>query len=409
MTFRIHYPNDLMGSDYIRRYDDYFESLPKPPATVQFPSNFSIVHPERAVYYAHGHRSPTSVPSLTSPSPTFSDFVYASSPTDSELSSSSEEIDSSNSIYESPPSLPATPPPSPTSPSTQPSVLAPSNLALVPTFSEDNGFVALETVLGDPTLRFFTRITLETGLLTHTPLATDVVQGLDMGQTYFVLAPIMRDLIAKSLNGVADFIHCAANDHNPFFDGGRPDIPPLIYRCTLDQLCLSIPGISIHSTYQLNPPGRITRFSTEEDVHEYVKLAKAVYHYYINWIANAIRISTGFGYHCSFNWGAPLGMSKTEFIHRVTRYFSYGGYTSLEQFMGHQLHRNAMDFACSRLLSNDPNLRIISFTRGERTFLVRWPIPYYTHEMGDVFVGIYLRERSYTLAGLDAFVINHEP
>jgi hypothetical protein len=251
----------------------------------------------------------------------------------------------------------------------------------VPTFSEDNGFVALETVLGDPTLRFFTRITLETGLLTHTPLATDVVQGLDMGQTYFVLAPIMRDLIAKSLNGVADFIHCAANDHNPFFDGGRPDIPPLIDRCTLDQLCLSIPGISIYSTYQLNPPGRITRFSTEEDVHEYVKLAKAVYHYYINWIANAIRISTEFGYHCSFNWGAPLGMSKTEFIHRVTRYFSYGGYTSLEQFMGHQLHRNAMDFACARPfrtiqifeLSLSPEASAHSWSGGlSRTTRTKW-------------------------------------
>lgn len=66
--------------------------------------------------------------------------------------------------------------------------------------------------------------------------------------------------------------------------------------------------------------------------------------YFILFIANGVRISIEDGYHSSWNYGAAIGMSKTEFLHCVSRWFFYGGYTELAVYMSNLAERSEIDF-----------------------------------------------------------------
>jgi hypothetical protein len=66
--------------------------------------------------------------------------------------------------------------------------------------------------------------------------------------------------------------------------------------------------------------------------------------YFVFWIANGIRLSIEHGYHTAWNWGAAIGMSKVEFIHRVTLTFYYGGYSDLAIYMQNQAEQSNVDF-----------------------------------------------------------------
>ncbi|KAJ7257431.1 hypothetical protein C8J57DRAFT_1472762 [Mycena rebaudengoi] len=420
MPIVLHYPNEVMGLQYCDKYSDFFDAAPVASGPVQFPANFAIAHPELMVYICNGHRGPAAVQY----------FVYSSSP--SSLSSSSS---SSLPLVAPPPSPVGTSPPSPVvaisrhalshlaspsdssysslfsgSASSPPSIsLIPSQLqrALIPTFSPHNGFYALDSVVGDPTLRSLLHHRLATQLAHHIPSAEDVQIDVSMGEHSYSIRPGIRHMMWESLDSVGDYLLCSANNHNPFCQGSRPDIPIFIETANLAQLGLPMPGASLFRVYALQARHHI--FPDIDSAIDFVHMVKSVYHYFINWIANAIRISIEFGYHCSWNWGAAVGMSKVETIHRITRYFFYGNYLSLERFMSHQLLRNEMDFACARIISGAFNLRILSITRGECTYLAHWPLSYQSNDAGDLFVRTHLQELGCSVSTLNQIIMDNEP
>jgi hypothetical protein len=224
-------------------------------------------------------------------------------------------------------------------------LFSPQDHALVPIFSAENGWLALDAVLGDPALRSGYRFSMGSPLQSHVPSTDDIIPILDFGQTTYALRPNIFHMIADSLNRIADFILCAANHHNPWAEGGRPDIPTSIPQELLDELGTRIPGIILFRMYDI----RETTFPTVESALEYMLLAKRVYHYSLNWIANVIRQCVEIGYRSGWRWGTPLAMAQTECTHRITRHFTYDGHTALERFMGHQLTRNEMDFGVQHL------------------------------------------------------------
>lgn len=146
------------------------------------------------------------------------------------------------------------------------------------------------------------------------------------------------------------------------------------------------------------------RFPTQQAALDYLFLMQAVYEYYLLWIANAIRLSTEFGYHCSWRWGSPLSMSHTEWTHRVTRHFVYDGHKSLEHLMSHQLLKNEMDFGCAALLSPYEGVRLLSIIRAERNHLAIWPLNDPVTEEGEVFAKNHLHELNTNIDTLNHIV-----
>jgi hypothetical protein len=279
------------------------------------------------------HSFGTTVITAPSSSPSKPALTPPSSPTSS--ASSLDEISLENlSISSSTPSSPTLPSFRPRTPPT----------AIIPTFDPENGWLALYNILGDPTLCTLTYNALGSPLGYHIASEHDVEPLLDCGEVSWAIRSSICSMIGDGLNPLADFILCAGNDHNPWTAGGRPDIPHFIPAMCLEQLGLSrLPGIIIFRGYSDATIHQLT-FATKRDAIEYIAIARHVYHYFIHWIANAIRMSVEFGYQTAWRWSAAIGMSHTEFTHRITRQFVYEGYQSLARMMSHLLVRNTLDF-----------------------------------------------------------------
>ncbi|KAJ7023530.1 hypothetical protein C8F04DRAFT_1134190 [Mycena alexandri] len=145
-------------------------------------------------------------------------------------------------------------------------------------------------------------------------------------------------------------------------------------------------------------------FPDEQAAIDYLFLMQAVYEYYLLWIANAMRLSTEFGYRCSWRWGAPLAMAHTEWTHRITRHFVYDGHKSLEHLMSHQLLKNEMDFGCAALLSPFDAVRLLSIIRAERHHLAIWPVTDPISQQGDIFLRQHLHELNTSISTLSHIV-----
>lgn len=123
-----------------------------------------------------------------------------------------------------------------------------------------------------------------------------------------------------------------------------------------------------------------------------------------------------------------MSMSPTDFIHRITQTFFYGGYKDLERIMQHQVLRNEMDFgeiyphppeyllimipACATLLVSDPTVRLLSITRGDDEYLAIWPLcdgDHSVQDIGDRLVYALLHEVGWTKVDLYHMVEANTP
>lgn len=212
------------------------------------------------------------------------------------------------------------------------------------------------------------------------------------------------------LDTLAAIILCAAHDHNPWVNGFGTSVPNGIPLRNLIENNDSIPSICVfrqhtHLTFEAR------EFNTVDEVVKHATTIRKVRYYfsrafevcshyfeicayYVLWIANAIRKSVESGFHSSWNWGAPLGMVKTEFIHRITPTFNYGGYSDLAIHMHNRAEESTMDFgmlrfiyiaryllvhlACAALVDSKAS-RLIYTTRetdpmdGEICYVSAWP------------------------------------
>lgn len=233
-------------------------------------------------------------------------------------------------------------------------------------------------------------------------------------------------VIGSALSNLADFIHCASNDFNPWLGGGRPDLPAFMDESGLEEGGFRIPGISLFRGYSLDLL-RQRRFASREEAVDFIHLAKHVYNYYLHWIADGIRHFLEFGFHSHWNWGAGMAMAKTEILRRCWAHFSLGGHQDLQRFMSHQVLRNAMDFgavffydhlsthlipfdlACASLISDHSHNRLLYVHRGGKVSLAIWPLSNPICDTAEVFLTHHLSELDCSVATLNRIVHDNDP
>ncbi|KAF7353223.1 hypothetical protein MSAN_01510100 [Mycena sanguinolenta] len=388
------YPNAFLGATTIAAYEERFHAGTIPPTPIQFPHP-SHVDTEMLLYH---HRSPAFVPwAPSSPVPGSPDtdsldrFITAfTGAIETILSPSSPASPSTDSF-----SSPQTPPSSPTEP----------NLSVVPAFSPSDGWLALNNVLADPILRERTWAAVGSPLRFLEPTAADSIPVYQDGvPVAWNLRPELAEMIEDSLRREAYFLLCASNNHDPYRYGGPPDLPTFHPREALEEARISIPGISLFRMYRMAE----IQFTDPEDPLDFVRLARWVYNYNLNLIADIIRKVVHFGYRTFWRFGAPLGMAHTEFTHRITRYFTYDGYTALEWYLQHDILQNEMDFAAAILLSSG-DLRLLRISRCDLAWICIWPYRDLRNNLGDILLNYCLTELGWTVDTLAEWLELNEP
>ncbi|KAJ7844805.1 hypothetical protein B0H13DRAFT_1908708 [Mycena leptocephala] len=309
-------------------------------------------------------------------------------------------------------------------PPTSPELNLEENGVLVKTFDPNDGSVALESVIipDSALVNTLFRVMLGTGLIIREPTDDEITCDVVFGTTsYHIREPLLCH-IYNSFDRLAAAIHCAANDHNPYLDSALPRSIP---KHALDELEASMPGISLFAGYIFHDPDELA-FTSQEAAKQFIRDAQEVYVYFVHWMANCIRNSLEHGYRSAWNWGAVIGMSRTEFIHRCNLHRTYGGYFSLRHTMAHAVRGNEMDFSeytslataapqlihhpeCAALISRYAQRLLVS-DRDDQIRLAIWPLPEPTsltwlQEPADNFIRMYTLELGLTMEDLDTAVV----
>ncbi|KAJ6611670.1 hypothetical protein B0H10DRAFT_2223840 [Mycena sp. CBHHK59/15] len=180
----------------------------------------------------------------------------------------------------------------------------------------------------------------------------------------------------------------------------------------LKELGTLMPGISLFRGYTSRDLNDVV-FQTIAAAKEYISAVQKIYTYYLHWVANCIRNSVECGFHSKWNWGAPINMSHTEFLHRASKNAFYGGYESLKRLMSHQVYANEMDFVCACFISRNAQ-RILFSERKGATYITIWPLPDCRYddlcaaEPSDQFLRMYLMEQGLDMEDLDTSVMSEE-
>ncbi|KAJ7711826.1 hypothetical protein B0H16DRAFT_1815743 [Mycena metata] len=290
---------------------------------------------------------------------------------------------------------PPPPTPEPVSPGS-PMHVTPTETALVRIFDLEDPVRMLQSVLGDSVLQVLFRILLGPAAHLSPITSDDVIKILDHGETWYRLRPILSHQYRRFFDSLAAIILCAGNDHNPWVNGTGRDIPAGLPHEALIDAHDRIPGVLLFRLY-LHLTFEELRFRSEAEALAHGTTLQKVCRHTIFWIANAIRLSVEAGWYTRWNWGAPIGMSRIEFIHRVSRHFSYNGYSDLAMHVANRAERSEVDFgatsfliqlihfiyarhaACARLINPDAtHLIYTNFEwdpmEGPQCFIAVWPM-----------------------------------
>ncbi|KAJ7891588.1 hypothetical protein B0H14DRAFT_2687753 [Mycena olivaceomarginata] len=261
-------------------------------------------------------------------------FTYSPPSTDTEAGSSPD---------------PNTPPPTPQrSPSPMDST---SNTAVIRTFDSNDGLAAVYAVIGDPVARTLMRLILgPAAQQLPEPSANDLVPIVDYGVHRYRIQPVLAYQYRLIFDTLAAIILCAANDHNPYVNGAGPRIPMAIPLRALIEVDNRVPAVCLFRSYPHITFENREYDSITEGVDVLITLQK-VRNYFLSQLADFVRRSIESGYFSAWNFGAPLGMSRVEFVRRVTSTFTYGGYSELAVYMRDKAEQSEIDFACARLVS----------------------------------------------------------
>ncbi|KAJ6516645.1 hypothetical protein C8R47DRAFT_1313054 [Mycena vitilis] len=382
MPISLGYPNYLLSTRHIARYNADYSATRVPPAPAQFPPRFTLQWT--------GHRSPAAVPfpAVTSSASSAEFQPVAPPPSPSSMLASATSSTSGSS-------------------SASTSVVAASRFAMQRILDHKNGWSGIDSVVGDATTRSLMRMQIASQIIYHVPSAVDVLPILHLGKTSYRIRPGFMYQIATALARLAEFIHCASNDHNPWISGGPPDLPLSMDQSGLEESALPIPGVSLFRGYSIQSLEQ-RRFSSVEEALNFIRMAIALYNYYLLWIANQIRHFLRFGYDSKWNWGAPLSMAKTEFLRRNLPHFNIDSHGDLEYIMGHQILRNTADFACAYLISPRDN-RLIRVHRAGQVVLAIWPLSQPAYNPAEVFLVHHLGEIHCTVRVLGQILVDNQP
>ncbi|KAJ7602918.1 hypothetical protein DFH06DRAFT_1396037 [Mycena polygramma] len=245
--------------------------------------------------------------------------------------------------------------------------------ALVRTFDMTNPLLMLESILGDPVVRALYRLVLgPAAQLMSPPSLNDIVPHLDHGHGY-CLRPVLSYQYRRIFDTIAAIILCAANDYSPWTTGSASHVSAGVPWRNLIEIA-RVPAICLFRGYPYRTFEDLW-FETMAEALEHCATLQQVHRYFLFWIANGVRSSIENGLFSSWNWAAPLGMSKIEFIHRVTPTFYYGGYSDLAVHMRDRAEQSIVDFV--RLVSGTASQLVFTEREvaGERIcYVAAWPV-----------------------------------
>ncbi|KAJ6596719.1 hypothetical protein B0H10DRAFT_2088002, partial [Mycena sp. CBHHK59/15] len=121
--------------------------------------------------------------------------------------------------------------------------------ALVPTFDINNPWLALDSILGDPTLRLLFRVMLGPGITLRTPTMDDIVPEINYSTAVYHIRDTYLQHIFDSFDKLVAAIHCTRNNHSPRRNGDGLHIPMSLPKQGLKELGTLMPGISLFRGY----------------------------------------------------------------------------------------------------------------------------------------------------------------
>ncbi|KAJ7195592.1 hypothetical protein B0H12DRAFT_1245541 [Mycena haematopus] len=219
----------------------------------------------------------------------------------------------------------------------------PASLAVIPTFSEKDASLALASIFPDLTVQILYR-ELNLGITGRTPARNHILSEIVFDTPIFYVRPAYHELLLKSICKIADFIHCAGNDHNPYSDG--PPSAKLRIEA-LRENNTPLPGISLFQGYEMPEGEELNNrnFLSAVETESYIIDLEQILNYYTHWLIDCGQNSLSHGINSCWNFGAPIGMPKTEFLHRVAPGFMYGGGNpSVHRLLSNPVLANEMDF-----------------------------------------------------------------
>jgi hypothetical protein len=217
----------------------------------------------------------------------------------------------------------------------------------------------LETVLADPLLKALFRGALSGSVVGYRPRIGDVLPEFRHGQFGYRLNETIANEFWLDLQRIAQIIHCAASNYNPFI-ATQPLSADIPY-AALDEISLSMPAISLTLVYDLNP--LFDLLESRERVVERVQILKTIGFYFINWVAEAVRRSVKKGETSLWNWGAFWGMSREEFVARAKKGYSNGGFKELMEEV--EFKKDEFDYPLASLIKKDSDALALRLTDGE--------------------------------------------
>ncbi|KAF7343162.1 hypothetical protein MVEN_01747000 [Mycena venus] len=287
----------------------------------------------------------------------------------------------------------------------------PGVLPLVKVFDLMDPWIGLEHALGDPSLKTGYRAFLGSGFPIRPVTKDDFITKTFTGfPSSYQIKPALFDRIVDAFDRLSAAIHCAANGTPPRYRNGRLMAPMSIPFAALHELECGIPGISLFRGYDLRRIDQSPTFYRYEQAVEFVATAQKIWAYYMHWLACAIIISYEHGFRSQLNFGAPLRIQHTEFIHRLNKYAFYGSGQSLRRLMSHAIYANSMDFLCAEFISKYARRLIVTERHGD-VYLAIWPLPASNpddrsrEEPVEQFMRMYLNEEGLTLDDLDVSII----
>ncbi|KAF8062361.1 hypothetical protein FPV67DRAFT_1452218 [Lyophyllum atratum] len=190
----------------------------------------------------------------------------------------------------------------------------------MPAMSKALTFVAnpttrdLERVINSPFLKTLFQGAIGSFLIDYAFSPLDVVTTLEYGVTRYSLDPQMAATLWSTIPKLAQVIHCAAWEHNPF--ASAEPLPTSLPFDKLRSIDLPAPIISlVLASPQRNP--LLDSFDSAYDLKHRITLVQHIAMYYIRWLAMGVERSIKQGLESKWSWGSYWGLSWEEFIAHI--------------------------------------------------------------------------------------------
>ncbi|KAG6904341.1 hypothetical protein DXG01_010835 [Tephrocybe rancida] len=172
----------------------------------------------------------------------------------------------------------------------------------------------LELIIKNTFLKILFCGSIGTSLLDYQFSLIDVITHLDYGITSYTLDKLVADALWLVLRKIAQVVHCAAWQHNPY--ESRKPLPSFIPTYQLLALSITAPLISLVLANPIANP-LLQVFSSIKALCKHVQLVQQAAFCCIRWIGSMITCSIEIEDKSTWNWGTYWGLTWEEFLGRI--------------------------------------------------------------------------------------------